>query len=263
MAEAVEMAAAVAASAEASGAAAGGKATIDASGKEFKELNQEIRSVLKDVDEVELTGVLAQRYIGCAIPAGKRIVIDGVPGNDMACYMDGAHIEVCGNAQDQVGNTMNDGTVVIHGRCGDAAGYAMRGGKIFVREDVGWRVGIIMKEYQDRVPTIVIGGNAGGFLGEYMAGGIIVLMGEAGDYMATGMCGGVIFLRNKIADEAVLEGLVLEPVDAVDLEVLNPLIDEYHRHFAGKAPEGLPTTGEGFWKLRPASSRPYASMYAH
>lgn len=25
-------------------------------------------------------------------------------------------------------NTMNDGMVVVHGRCGDAAGYAMRGG---------------------------------------------------------------------------------------------------------------------------------------
>ena len=236
---------------------------IDAAGKEYKELNQEVRAVLAEADSVVLEGVLSQRYIGCAIPAGKSIVVNGVPGNDMACYMDGASIEVCGNAQDQVGNTMNDGTIVIHGRCGDAAGYAMRGGKIFVREDVGWRVGIIMKEYQDRVPVIVIGGNAGGFLGEYMAGGAIVLMGEAGDYMATGMCGGVIYLRNKIDDEKVGDGLVLEPVDEGDMPFLNGLIAEYHEHFAGEVSEDLPKTGEGFWKLHAASSRPYASMYAH
>lgn len=236
---------------------------IVATGKEFKELNAEIRAALKTADEVVLKGVLAQRYIGCAIPAGKTIRIEGVPGNDMACYMDGAYVDVCGNAQDQVGNTMNDGTIVIHGRCGDAAGYAMRGGKIFVREDVGWRVGIIMKEYQDRVPAIIIGGNAGGFLGEYMAGGVMVLMGHPGDYLATGMCGGVIYLRHKIESEHIMDGLVLEPVDAQDLETLNPLIAQFREHFDGELPADSPESGEGFWKLRPANSRPYASMYAH
>ena len=80
--------------------------------------------------------------------AGKRLEIHGVPGNDMACYMDGGEIEVFGNAQDQVANTMNDGDIVIHGRVGDAAGYGMRGGRILVRDGCGWRVGIHMKQYE-------------------------------------------------------------------------------------------------------------------
>ena len=47
----------------------------------------------------------------------------------------------------------------------------MRGGKIFVKDYVGYRVGIHMKEYQHKVPQIVIGETAGDFLAEYMAGG--------------------------------------------------------------------------------------------
>lgn len=49
----------------------------------------------------------------------------------------------------------------------DATGYAMRGGKIFVRGNAGYRAGIHMKAYKDKTPVLVIGGKAGSFLGEY------------------------------------------------------------------------------------------------
>jgi len=38
-----------------------------------------------------------------------------------------------------------------------------------------------MKEYGGRKPIIVIGGKAGGFLGEYMAGGIMLVLGLNGE----------------------------------------------------------------------------------
>ena len=34
---------------------------------------------------------------------------------------------------------------------GDAVGYAMRGGKIYVRDHAGYRAGIHMKEYKKKV----------------------------------------------------------------------------------------------------------------
>ena len=39
--------------------------------------------------------------------------------------LDGSTIKVNNNAQDETGDTMNDGEIFIHGNCGDAAGYAM------------------------------------------------------------------------------------------------------------------------------------------
>ena len=228
----------------------------------FKEANERVRAALAEADVVELRDVCAQRYLGCAMPVGKRLEIHGVPGNDMASYLDGGAIEVFGNAQDQIGNTMNGGSIVIHGRCGDAAGYAMRGGRIFVRDGCGWRVGIHMKQYEGRRPAIVVGGDAGSFLGEYLAGGVIVLMGRPGQYLATGMHGGVIYLREPLAADEVPEGLVLEPVDADDRALLADLLGEYNAHFASDLGAPVEATGEGYYRLRPASSRPYASHYA-
>ena len=174
--------------------------TVTLGTEHFAEANEIVRDALTRTDEVEIDRAFAQRYLGCALPAGKRLKIHGVPGNDMACYMDGGTIEVFGNAQDQIGNTMNDGCIVVHGRCGDAAGYGMRGGQIFVRDGCGWRVGIHMKQFQGKCPAIVIGGDAGNFLGEYLAGGIIVLLGEPGAYLATGMHGGTIYLARRLVD---------------------------------------------------------------
>ena len=124
-----------------------GKTVVTLGTVHFTEGNAAVRAALEDADVVELRETFAQRYLGCGMPVGKRLEIHGVPGNDMACYMDGGEIEVFGNAQDQVANTMNDGDIVIHGRVGDAAGYGMRGGRILVRDGCGWRVGIHMKQY--------------------------------------------------------------------------------------------------------------------
>ena len=227
----------------------------------FQEANERVREALAQTDDVEILKAQAQRYLGCAMPAGKRLEIHGTPGNDLACFMDGGQIEVFGNVQDQVGNTMNDGEVIVHGRCGDAAGYGMRGGRIFVRDDCGWRVGVHMKEYGAHRPAIVIGGDAGAFLGEYLAGGIIVLMGHAGAHLGTGMHGGVVYLAHPLDSEDVLPGLVQEPVDEGDLAILQPLLDDYARLFAGERP--LPSIpASSYRRLRPESSRPYGSMYA-
>ncbi len=229
----------------------------------FTEANEKIRAALADADVVNIHECYAQRYIGAAMDKGKTLNIYGVPGNDMACYMNGGYIEVFGNAQDQIGNTMNDGCVVVHGRCGDAAGYGMRGGQIFVREDCGWRVGIHMKQYQDKCPAIIVGGDAGSFLGEYMAGGIIVLLGRAGDYLATGMHGGIIYMKHELNPEDIPSGLVYEPVDDQDRAVLRNLLGRYNDYFAEDLGAPVEATGEGFYRLKPASSRPYASMYAN
>ena len=60
---------------------------------------------------------------------------------------------------------------IIHGGAGDIVGHSMRGGEIYIRNNVGYRCGIHMKEYLDQKPMIVVGGTAQDYLGEYMAGG--------------------------------------------------------------------------------------------
>lgn len=227
----------------------------------FKEANEQVRQALDRADDVALEDVRAQRYLGCALPAGKRLRIHGTPGNDLACFMDGGTVEVLGNAQDQVGNTMNAGEVIVHGRCGDAVGYAMRGGRVLIRDGCGWRAGIHMKAYDARQPVVVVGKDAGSFLGEYMAGGVFVVLGETGDYLARGMHGGVIYLRNPPRAGALSDEVVLSRVDDADLAVLTPLLAEYDRLFASELGYCVSAEAPGFFRVTPTSSRPYASMY--
>ena len=138
----------------------------------------------------------------------------------------------------------------------------MRGGRIFIEGDCGYaRRHPHEGPIRSTSPSIVIGGKAGSFLGEYQAGGLILVpMGHAGAYLATGMHGGVIYLAHPLAQQDVRAGLVQEPVDADDLAVLAPLLDEYARLFDGE--RALPSIPpEAFSRLRPESSRPYGSAY--
>ncbi|MGC8843732.1 MAG: hypothetical protein ACP5QS_07315, partial [bacterium] len=172
-------------------------------------------------------------------------------------------IEVKGNGQDGVGNTMSDGKIIIHGRAGDIIGYGMRGGKIFVRDEVGYRVGIHMKAYEDSYPVIVIGGSARDFLGEYMAGGLIIILaldGEVpvGKYCGTGMHGGRIYVRGNVEKHLLGKEVAITPLSAEDEAELNLYLEEYFRIFGKKD-----ISASEFIKIAPRSHRPYGSLYTH
>ncbi|AKX94065.1 hypothetical protein [Neomoorella thermoacetica] len=242
---------------------------VNARGLSYQALNETVRSLLDNGQrELVLKGVNGQRYIGAGVQGQGRLEIFGVPGNNLAALMDGLEIEVFGNAQDGVGNTMNDGTVIIHGHATDIAGYSMRGGRIFIRGNVGCRVGIHMKAFRDKNPLIVIGGKAGDFFGEYMAGGTLVLLGldlqpgEAivGNFVATGMHGGEIFIRGQV-DPYWLgkEVKVIKPT-AADQQRLREIVGDFARYFDLEAEKIL---ARPFIKLIPYNKRPYGTMYAY
>ncbi|MFZ7102203.1 MAG: hypothetical protein ACOWWO_05995 [Peptococcaceae bacterium] len=241
---------------------------IDAKGIYYKELNERIRELLcSGIKELVLDNVSGQRYIGDGITGSQTIVINGTPGNDMAAYMNGLKIVINGNGQDAIGNTMNDGTIIIHGNSGDTLGYALRGGEIYVKGNVGYRVGIHMKGYQDKNPVIVVGGKAGDFFAEYMAGGVQIVLGLGlkpeerivGDFCGTGMHGGVIYIRGTVEEHQLGKEVKIMPVDAADQEVIKKYVGNYAGYFAKDAAEIL--TKE-FIKLIPYNTRPYGNLYA-
>lgn len=242
---------------------------IDAAGMHYRDLNARLREAVESgTERIELYNVCGQRYIGSGLHRPVEIHIHGTPGNDLAAFMDGPRIVVYGNAQDGCGNTMNSGEVVIHGRAGDVTGYAMRGGKIFVRDDVGYRVGIHMKEYQDQRPVIVIGGTAQHFLGEYMAGGVLVVLGltlapgerHITTYIGTGMHGGEIYIRGTLEPYQLGKETGCAPLNEHDEALLQQLVGEYAAHFGYDARAIL---DRPFTKLVPLSSRPYGRLYAY
>lgn len=150
---------------------------INAGGLHYKVLNKMIKE--SPDDTITVDNCFGQRYIGSGL-CKKELIVNGTPGNGLGAYLDGSVIRIAGNAQDAAGDTMNDGTIYIHGSSGDACGYAMRGGRIFIRGNAGYRAGVHMKQYNEKKPVLVVGGRAGSFLGEYLAGGIIIVLGLGG-----------------------------------------------------------------------------------
>jgi glutamate synthase domain-containing protein 3 len=239
---------------------------IDAKGLNYRELNRKLKELVSKDDsiKIDILNVNGHRYIGTGLENSKAIIrLHGVPGNDLAAFMNGGSIFVYGNAEDGVGNTMNAGLVVIHGDARDVVGYSMRGGKIFIKGDVGYRAGIHMKAYKDRFPSIVVGGKTEDFLGEYMAGGVIVILNlnnekhPVGNFTATGIHGGTIFVRGKISEETLGIGAEIDVPNEEDLKFLKELISEYSSYF--KVSEDLASSE--FTKIHSKSHRPFGKLY--
>ena len=243
--------------------------TIDAAGLHYSELNRVLReAVLGGAQHIELRNVFGQRYIGTNLRTPADIQIHGTPGNDLGAFMDGPRIVVHGNAQDGCGNTMNDGEIIVHGHAGDIIGLSARGGKIFVREGVGYRAAIHMKEYEDKKPALVIGGTAQDFLAEYMAGGIVVVLGLNGSngnghqprFVGTGMHGGVIYLRGQVEEWQLGKEVGVSQLNRKGRAILRDLVTQFAAYFGFDAEKIL---AGRFVKLFPLHLRPYGTLYAH
>jgi glutamate synthase domain-containing protein 3 len=246
-----------------------GAIDIRADGVHYRDLNALIReAVEKGAEHIQLRDVHGQRYIGTNLRATADIDIYGTPGNDLGAFMNGPRITVHGNAQDGCGNTMNEGEIIVHGHAGDITGLAARGGKIFIREGVGYRAGIHMKEYGEKKPVLVMGGTAQDFLGEYMAGGIVVVLGmdlgegepHRANFVGTGMHGGAIYLRGHINDYQLGKEVGVRKPDRKDREVLSGLVRQFAAYFDYDAEEIL---SGPFLKLVPLYLRPYGRLYTY
>ena len=243
----------------------GGTVTIDAEQLDYTALNRQIRQAASNgASEVVLEHVLGQRFIADGLRGNVRLIIHGVPGGDLGMFMSGPTCIVHGNAEHAPGNTMNGGMIVIHGSAGDAVAHSMRGGKVLVRDDIGYRGGIHMKEYREKTPVLMVGGNARAYLGEYMAGGLIVVFGLDGGTAVTergigsGIHGGEIFIRGPVEDRLLGVGAMKKPFGAAERKRIAPFVQEFATHFDLDAKALL--AGD-FTRIGPASSRPFASKY--
>ncbi len=248
-----------------------GQVEIEATGVYYRELNGQIRELARDgIRDIILRGVRGQRYLGAALDYDDlSLKIYGVPGEDLGFNLSGPTIEVFGHGQNAAANTMDRGKIIIHGMGGDALAYGMRGGKLFVRDDVGYRVGIHMKEYREKIPAVVIGGTSGDYLGEYMAGGLLILLnrdnaaemvaGNSDKTLATGIHGGEIYIFGyEVPPYLTGPGAAIVEPTGDDRKKVAELVEEYCRYFDM---EPTPLLERELVKIIPAGNRPFAKFY--
>lgn len=66
------------------------------------------------------------------IRASLNRIFTASPGDYLASCIDGMKIHVHGNAQDQLGQIIKDGKLVVHGDGGQTFMYGAKGGNVYI-----------------------------------------------------------------------------------------------------------------------------------
>ena len=215
------------------------------------------------------------RFAACGLgPGTEGVCVDlyGDVGDYAASGLDGAEVHVHGPAQDQVGQILKDGRLVIHGDVGQTFLYGAKGGTICV---LGSAAGRPLINAVGR-PRAVINGTCLDYLAEsFMAGdpldggGFVILNGVTfdehgslvdletpypGGNLFSLASGGAIYLRDPHArvGEDQLNGGRFAPLSEADWSLIRPYLAENERLFGIAVPALLTVEGH---------ERPPAGVY--
>jgi hypothetical protein len=175
-------------------------------------------------------GYRGQRFLGCGFGLNTdqvRFDVYGSSGDYLASGIDGMQIYVHGNAQDQLGQIMKRGKLVVYGDVGQTFMYGAKGGEVYI---MGNAAGRPLINAVGR-PRVVINGTALDFLAEsFMAGdalnggGFVIVNGlefdhrgrvrmQANPYPGSNLfslaSGGAIYIRDpygQVVDEQLNGG---------------------------------------------------------
>ena len=115
---------------------------------------------------------------------------------------------------------------------------------------------------------MVCGGKARDFLGEYMAGGMLVLLGVrlarggpiVGGHLGAGMHGGEIYVRGEVLPWQCGGEVRVAAATEAEMEA----VTRCSRSTATRSARALrELLAEPFTRIAPAGSRPYARLYTY
>ncbi|MGP8152568.1 MAG: glutamate synthase [Smithella sp.] len=208
-----------------------------------------------------------QRFTGCGLgPQTEDVTIDvyDSDGDYLASGIDGLTITVHGNAQDQLGQIIKEGKLVIHGDTGQTFLYGAKGGSVFVLGNAAGRplINSVGK------PRVVINGTCLDFLAEsfmagdvFTGGGFVILNGmtfdDQGNIIALKepypggnifslASGGAIYVRDphKYLIREQLNGGNFFKMTDQDWETILPYLQENERLFGVRVDDLLTVDGK-------------------
>ncbi|MHA1214208.1 MAG: hypothetical protein ACTSPG_02865 [Candidatus Hodarchaeales archaeon] len=195
-----------------------------------------------------------QRFCGCGLgpdSSGFRMDIYGNPGDYLASGLDGAELFVHCSAQDQVGQIMKSGKLVIYGDVGQTFMYGAKGGEAYI---LGNTAGRPLINAVGR-PRVVINGTSLDYLAEsFMAGdplnggGFVIINGikfdkkgnitlmpspYSGSNLFSLASGGAIYILDPFMqiDTNQLNGGQISPIHDRDKSILEEYLKKNNKLF--------------------------------
>jgi len=234
-------------------------------------------------ENILLYNLRGHRFIGSGLgPRTNSLKIDcyGDVGDYVASGIDGCELTIHGAAQDQAGQILKFGKLVVHGDVGQAFMYAAKGGDVYV---LGNAAGRPLINAVGR-PRVVINGTCLDYLAEsfmagdpYNGGGFVVVNGlkpsfdgrfieqeypYPGGNLFSLASGGAIFIRDphrKVSSDQ-LNGGRLADFTLKDWELIRPYLEENAKVFGISVEKDLLTVdrrlldpSQAYRKIEPIS----------
>lgn len=213
------------------------------------------------------TNMRGSRFAGCGLGPDSDDVhlhLYGDVGDYAASGLDGAEVHIHGAGQDQLGQILRRGKLVIHGDVGQTFLYGAKGGEIYVRGSAAGRplINAVGK------PRAVINGTCLDYLAEsFMAGdpfnggGFVILNGievgprgelvelespYPGGNLFSLASGGAIYIRDPrhVVQGGQLNGGAFDDVTEADWALIEPYLRENERLFGIRVDDLLTVDGE-------------------
>jgi len=212
---------------------------------------------------------------------GTRFDVYGSSGDYLGSGIDGPEVHVHNNGQDQLGQILKSGTLVIHGDVGQTFMYGAKGGHVFVLGNAAGRplINAVGK------PRVVINGTCLDYLAEsFMAGdpldggGFVILNGLTfddsgriveleepypGGNLFSLASGGAIYVRdphNQVT-QGQLNGGEFTRLTEADWDLIRPYLEQNEAHFGIPIERLLKVDGIAmapdrvFRKIRPVQTK--------
>ena len=208
----------------------------------------------KGFNNFMIVNCCGQRFIANGLgPDSHKVRIDvyGSSGDYLASGIDGAEVRVHGTGQDQLGQIMKNGTLIVYGDVGQTFMYGAKGGKVFILGNAAGRP--LINAVGD--PKVVINGTCLDYLAEsFMAGnpfeggGFVIVNGVrfsqegklieletpyAGGNLFSLATGGCIYIRdpsNQVT-ESQLNGGKFTKITQNDWKLIAPYLETNERLF--------------------------------
>ena len=213
---------------------------IDASNKDLKTVNSEIRKVIKNgAEKIVVENASHIHGLAAGLKNGN-VIINGDVGDYTAALNDGATITINGNAGKFLADNMTKGTIIVNGNAGYGAAEYCYGGLVVIRGDAGDFLGALNKG-----ATILVAGNAGNDVGTYMVGGEIIIVGNVGENVGNWFIRGSIFVGGKW--QSLGHNCKETPIESEDIRKLEEYFNKYN----------ISADPKKFKKLVPISVKPF------
>ncbi len=223
-------------------------AVLACEGRTIREVNAEIRRLLKEGEAVTVRSPGARHNLGVALLDSGEVVFDGSVGYYCAGLMDGATVRIKGSAGWGLAESMLSGEVIVEGNAGNSAGAAIRGGALVVQGDSGARTGVSMKN-----GLIIVTGSCGymsGFMGQ---GGKMIICGDAAEAFGDSMYETICFVGGEIADlgnDAILAESTDEDKQFLDASLARYLPASLRANLPGGGAFKKVVSGRKLWNFK-------------